>query len=222
MAASDALERMLSWPVLRLSGVPKGFEKFYQDKKKSGGSSSPQQQEESKSGGEEQKASSGGDRPKEKLEDPPARKRRSSSGAASSGKGDAADKKWFFLSSERPKTGGSGGKEGSGGGGGFSDEDKQKIIATLGLGAIALSMIAGMNYLSYREISWKEFVNNYLARGTVDKLVVVNGKWVKVFLTDGAGGGSTSEQLFFTIGSVDTFQRMLENAQQELQLDSSR
>lgn len=33
---------------------------------------------------------------------------------------------------------------------------------------------------SYREISWKEFVNDYLSRGVVENLTVVNNKWVKV------------------------------------------
>ena len=44
--------------------------------------------------------------------------------------------------------------------------------------------VAGLLMLSrsssYREISWKEFVNDYLARGTVENLTVVNNKWVKI------------------------------------------
>lgn len=37
----------------------------------------------------------------------------------------------------------------------------------------------------------------------------------------GGGGGGLEEQLWFTIGSVDTFERNLENAQLELQMDQS-
>ena len=35
-----------------------------------------------------------------------------------------------------------------------------------------------LNFL--REISWKEFVTQHLSRGTVEKLEVINHKWVKV------------------------------------------
>lgn len=43
---------------------------------------------------------------------------------------------------------------------------------------------------------------------------------LQVELTNGTG--NSNEQLWFTIGSVDTFERNLENAQHELQFDSSR
>ena len=35
-------------------------------------------------------------------------------------------------------------------------------------------------HLFFREISWKEFVNQHLSRGSVSKLEVINNKWVKV------------------------------------------
>ena len=66
------------------------------------------------------------------------------------------------------------------------------------------------NILLYREISWKEFVNGYLQRGKVDRLVVVNNKWVRIQLMDGMAENQT---LWFAIGSPDTFERNLENAQ---------
>ncbi|CAN0328476.1 unnamed protein product [Lampetra planeri] len=70
----------------------------------------------------------------------------------------------------------------------------------------------------YREISWKEFLNLYLAKGAVERLEVVNKHYVRVVLhpdqasLDGA-------QLWFTIGSVDTFERNLETVQQEMGLE---
>jgi AFG3 family protein len=73
--------------------------------------------------------------------------------------------------------------------------------------------------MSYHEITWKEFVNSYLSRGNVERLVVVNSKWVRVELLDGNAEG---QNLWFTIGSVDTFERNLENAQLDLQMESSR
>ncbi len=73
--------------------------------------------------------------------------------------------------------------------------------------------------MSFREITWKEFVQNYLSKGLVERLTVVNNKWVQVELRDGNPEGQT---LWFTIGSVDTFERNLDNAQHDLQFDTSR
>ncbi|XP_069778538.1 mitochondrial inner membrane m-AAA protease component AFG3L2 isoform X2 [Narcine bancroftii] len=64
-----------------------------------------------------------------------------------------------------------------------------------------------------REVTWKDFVNNYLSKGIVDRLEVVNKRYVRVvfapdkFTMDG--------YVWFNIGSVDTFERNLETAQQE-------
>ncbi|XP_042336744.1 AFG3-like protein 1 isoform X2 [Sceloporus undulatus] len=67
-----------------------------------------------------------------------------------------------------------------------------------------------------REINWKHFVQYYLARGVVERLEVVNKEFVRVFPVSGV----TSEKyVWFNIGSVDTFERNLEAAQQELGID---
>uniref|UniRef100_A0A8C8FVA5 AAA+ ATPase domain-containing protein n=1 Tax=Oncorhynchus tshawytscha TaxID=74940 RepID=A0A8C8FVA5_ONCTS len=65
-----------------------------------------------------------------------------------------------------------------------------------------------------KEVSWKDFVNNYLARGLVDRLEVVNKQYVRVIPVHGS-------YLWFNIGSVETFERNLELAQQEMGLDST-
>ncbi len=175
LVASEALERMRS-AVSLANKLPRGFEKFYQDKK--GASSSEQEKEEEKGStkkveGEIQKME---EEMKKKFDEV------------------KKQKKDFFFSSERPKGGGGGGGGGKKSGGGWGDADRQKIATGLGAIAFAAALFAGMNQLNYREISWKEFVNNFLAKGVVEKLVVVNGKWVKV------GGVSSVEwaaQLFF-------------------------
>ncbi|XP_078254211.1 mitochondrial inner membrane m-AAA protease component AFG3L2 isoform X3 [Rhinoraja longicauda] len=65
-----------------------------------------------------------------------------------------------------------------------------------------------------REVTWKDFVNNYLTKGIVDRLEVVNKRYVRVVFSpdkltmDG-------QYVWFNIGSVDTFERNLESAQQE-------
>ncbi|XP_060644418.2 mitochondrial inner membrane m-AAA protease component AFG3L1-like [Anolis sagrei] len=67
-----------------------------------------------------------------------------------------------------------------------------------------------------REISWKHFVQYYLARGVVERLEVVNKEFVRVFPIPGA---TFEKYVWFNIGSVDTFERNLEAAQQELGID---
>ncbi|CAG2168441.1 unnamed protein product [Oppiella nova] len=74
------------------------------------------------------------------------------------------------------------------------------------------------NEMRYKEITWKEFVNNYLSRGVVDKLEVVNKKWVRIRFVGGHGGDGANV-LWFNIGSVDTFERNLENIQLEMNIE---
>ncbi|TDH06422.1 hypothetical protein EPR50_G00133020 [Perca flavescens] len=65
-----------------------------------------------------------------------------------------------------------------------------------------------------REVTWKDFVNNYLTRGVVDRLEVVNKRYVKVVFS--SGQTPVDGYVWFNIGSVDTFERNLETAQYEL------
>ena len=37
-------------------------------------------------------------------------------------------------------------------------------------------------YGSFKEITWRDFNQNYLTKGNVDRLEVINKKWVKVIL----------------------------------------
>lgn len=56
------------------------------------------------------------------------------------------------------------------------------------------------------EISWQEFKTDYLDKGAVSKLTVVNRSVVHVHTTQG-------NTLYFTIGSVDLFEERMEQAQ---------
>ncbi|XP_023646132.1 mitochondrial inner membrane m-AAA protease component AFG3L1 [Paramormyrops kingsleyae] len=71
-----------------------------------------------------------------------------------------------------------------------------------------------------KEISWKEFVHFYLARGLVDRLEVVNKQYVRVIPASGRNASEAS-YAWFNIGSVDTFERNLETAQLEMGLEPS-
>ncbi|KAJ8248958.1 hypothetical protein GJAV_G00229630 [Gymnothorax javanicus] len=71
-----------------------------------------------------------------------------------------------------------------------------------------------------KEITWKEFVHYFLARGLVDRLEVVNKQFVRVIPVRGANTSDVS-YVWFNIGSVDTFERNLEAAQQEMGMEPS-
>lgn len=63
-----------------------------------------------------------------------------------------------------------------------------------------------------REVTWQDFRTGYLDRGLVERLTVVNRNRVRVSLR----GDTASSGLYFSIGSVDAFERHLDEAQKEL------
>ncbi|XP_042628632.1 AFG3-like protein 2 isoform X2 [Cyprinus carpio] len=69
-----------------------------------------------------------------------------------------------------------------------------------------------------REVTWKDFVNGYLAKGVVDRLEVINKRYVKVIFTPGKTPVD-GQYVWFNIGSVDTFERNLETAQLEMGIE---
>ncbi|XP_040026577.1 mitochondrial inner membrane m-AAA protease component AFG3L2 isoform X2 [Gasterosteus aculeatus] len=68
-----------------------------------------------------------------------------------------------------------------------------------------------------REVTWKDFLNNHLSKGAVDRLEVVNKRYVKVVFSPGKT--PVDGYVWFNIGSVDTFERNLETAQYELGIE---
>ncbi|KAK0506303.1 ATP-dependent metallopeptidase Hfl [Armillaria luteobubalina] len=77
-----------------------------------------------------------------------------------------------------------------------------------------------------REITWQEFRTAFLDKGLVDKLIVVNGHKVRVKLHSNAtgtmypSGVNISGDYYFSIGSMEAFERKLDEAQQELGIPS--
>ncbi|GAA6061989.1 hypothetical protein JCM10212_004267 [Sporobolomyces blumeae] len=77
---------------------------------------------------------------------------------------------------------------------------------------------------SSREITWQEFHSAFLAKGLVDKLTVINKQRVRVSLHSNASGsngnpasgGANTASYYFSIGSVEGFEKRLEDAQTEL------
>lgn len=75
-----------------------------------------------------------------------------------------------------------------------------------------------------RDISWQELRRNYLDKGLVEKLVVYNGRRVRVDLNQEATKSMYPDSVaanpgfnfYVSIGSVETFERHLDEAQREL------
>jgi AFG3 family protein len=76
-----------------------------------------------------------------------------------------------------------------------------------------------------REITWQEFRANYLDKGLVEKLTVLNRSKVRVELNREAAAqpdsnGQAASYVYFSIGSVDSFEMKVDAAQNELGIPS--
>ncbi|EZA54978.1 hypothetical protein DMN91_008953 [Ooceraea biroi] len=168
---------------------PKGFEKFFKP-------------------GEAKNVENGGKKAKEASNKKASTQSPSSSKSSSSSKGNF---EWSFKQSF-PFSGG------PGGGKPFEGESKDKTFMILSAFSVAglLAYIFSQDF-NQKEITWREFTYNYLSKGIVERLEVVNKKWVRVKLLQG-NTVDGSNILWFNIGSTDTFERNLENAQLELNM----
>ncbi|KAI9481604.1 MAG: peptidase family M41-domain-containing protein [Benjaminiella poitrasii] len=74
-----------------------------------------------------------------------------------------------------------------------------------------------------RELTWQAFRTNLLDKGLVDRLEVLNRNQVRVHLRNEAGslGASSRAAYYFSIGSVDAFERSMDEAQNELGIPSN-
>ncbi|KAF8640855.1 hypothetical protein AX17_000503 [Amanita inopinata Kibby_2008] len=108
------------------------------------------------------------------------------------------------------------------GGSGFNNNQLGWIVAS----AVAYLAYSNSSSSSSREITWQEFRTAFLDKGLVEKLTVVNGHKVRVKLHSNAmapmypasplGAG----EYYFSIGSIEAFERKLDEAQNELGIPS--
>lgn len=83
----------------------------------------------------------------------------------------------------------------------------------LGIVAAATFMLMGASVGSNEEeISFQEFKKKYLMTGNVDKITIIDKTKARVHVHSGA----TATPIFFNIGSVDSFERQMEDIQKEL------
>jgi len=119
--------------------------------------------------------------------------------------------------------------------GGSNGGDKQPNQYQFSISLQQFGLLATIIYISYqlaspesssREITWQEFRTAFLDRGLVEKLTVINRNRVRVHLHANAAGqmypGANPNLLYtFSIGSVEAFERKLDDAQAELGIPSS-
>ncbi|KAL0951358.1 hypothetical protein HGRIS_008062 [Hohenbuehelia grisea] len=98
-------------------------------------------------------------------------------------------------------------------------------LALMGISAAVYMLYSSSSASGAREITWQEFRTAFLDKGLVDKLIVVNGSKVRVKLHTNATGAMypaapAGGDYYFSIGSVEAFERKLEDAQSELGIPS--
>ncbi|QRW04912.1 intermembrane space AAA protease IAP protein [Ceratobasidium sp. AG-Ba] len=141
---------------------------------------------------------------------------KSSSSSHSRRESDRDDSSEHRQRSTPPPPGGS-----NGGQGGPSIYQNLALVST----ALYLAYSLSVPSTDSREITWQEFQTAFLDKGLVDKLTVVNRSRVRVHLHSNATGTmypqSTGQGYYFSIGSVEAFERKLEEAQRELGIPTS-
>ncbi|PFH54783.1 hypothetical protein AMATHDRAFT_318 [Amanita thiersii Skay4041] len=105
---------------------------------------------------------------------------------------------------------------------GFSNNQLSLIVASI----VAYLAWSNSSSSHSHEITWQEFRTAFLDKGLVEKLTVVNGHKVRVKLHSNAAGSIypssplSPGDYHFSIGSIDAFERRLEEAQSELGIPS--
>ena len=105
---------------------------------------------------------------------------------------------------------------------GFFNNQVAWIVAS----ATAYLFWSSSSSVQSKEITWQEFRTAFLDKGLVDSLTVVNKHRVRVKLHSNASGimhpgNIAGGDYYFSIGSVEAFERKLDNAQDELGIPSS-
>ncbi|ORX61617.1 ATP-dependent metallopeptidase Hfl [Hesseltinella vesiculosa] len=113
---------------------------------------------------------------------------------------------------------GNGGNQGSN----MPPDINQRLLWTTALGSLALySLLTPPENL--RELTWQSFRVLFLDKGLVDHLEVLNRNRVRVYLRPeaSAAGANSHAVFYFSIGSVDAFERQVKEAQDELEIPAS-
>ena len=96
------------------------------------------------------------------------------------------------------------------------------LAGATGLYLVTMASPGGTPPGQTREITFVDFCSQLVDSGQVEKVVVANGTHAYVYMrsTDGGSDGQGEAKYHFTIGSVDAFERRLEDVQRQLQIDT--
>ncbi|KAJ2890926.1 AAA ATPase afg3, partial [Coemansia aciculifera] len=128
-----------------------------------------------------------------------------------------------------PDTKGSGSKSSGGGGkkgskkdeGGSTNPSASDVLSWAIYGLVGYEMYSLMQP-EKNQVTWQEFQRVYLDRGLVERLVVVNRNRVRAILRKGPADGKGEQSLIFSIGSVESFEKQLLDAQDQLGIPPSQ
>lgn len=136
-----------------------------------------------------------------------------------------------FTANAPPKSDGQGQGQGQGGKSSFDMKEIKLDWNSLLLSAFTTYIIykfVGPSEAS-RDITWQEFRTTFLDKGLVEKLTVVNGNRVRVdlhreqtsTLYPESPASNPNFHYYFSIGSVEAFERRLDDSQAELGIPSN-
>ncbi|PAA85910.1 hypothetical protein BOX15_Mlig007091g1, partial [Macrostomum lignano] len=188
---------------------PKGFDKFFDKAKQSGAAAKQPPAAEGEKPPPKSAQSASSSKSSSKPPPPPPPKKPSMSGSPPEGFDEfkrQLNEQWskFFSS------GSAGGGSGGGGGGGDGSDLLRSAMMLVGAAGL-VGLVYALNYAGqFKEITWKEFVNDYLSKGLVGQLEVVNREWVRVVPTEASPDGLVR---WFALGSVESFEKSLRAAE---------
>ncbi|XP_076759977.1 AFG3 like matrix AAA peptidase subunit 2 [Xylocopa sonorina] len=189
---TNIIERVRNQWRLLCNEPPKGFEKFYKPKGRTSNKTSEKD----------------GEKVKEQPSTEPSKSQASETrGQKSSARAANTDKQTFSWEFKWNWGNNSFGNK---------NNEKMLIVGFLLMGCTYLYLHHTSN--AAMEITWREFITKCLNKGIVDKVEVVNKQWVRVKLLP-AQLVNGKDTLWFNIGSVETFERNLENAQIEINVE---
>lgn len=79
-----------------------------------------------------------------------------------------------------------------------------------------LTVKKAVEYASYRELSWREFMQQFLQNNNVMQLEVVNNSWVRVVPLPNQQQAELGAIYWFSIGSPEAFERNLQSIQDDM------
>lgn len=99
------------------------------------------------------------------------------------------------------------------------------VLFGIMFGTVMLFLIYSSTSRLQQEITFQEFETSYLAKGFVEKLIVVNNEVVEVVLNESGkshANHQTPDVFYFTIGSLEVFEEKLKAAQGKYNIPEDR